>query len=154
MLSQMLFSCTYGEKRTFYPREIFKCWQVWLWRNNIVTAIEQGYRVNSKFDHICERYSPLKYACPRFDLSSTKFERNPVAAVRVTAPSVFRQVPGSKLRQATILNDTKNLYDVHNPQTISDLGVTFQTIWSIHFWEITVLGSRYICTDVQMEPKL
>ena len=24
----MLFSCTYGEKRTFYPREIFKCWQV------------------------------------------------------------------------------------------------------------------------------
>ena len=33
-----------------------------------VTAIDHS-RVNSKFGHICERYSPLKYAWPRFDLS-------------------------------------------------------------------------------------
>ena len=25
----------------------------------IVTTIDRGYRVNSKFGHICERYSPL-----------------------------------------------------------------------------------------------
>ena len=31
-------------------------------------------------------------------------------------------------RQAAILNDIKNLFDVHNPQTIPDLGVKFQTI--------------------------
>ena len=33
-----------------------------------VTAIDH-FRVNSKFGHICERYGPLKYAWPRFDLS-------------------------------------------------------------------------------------
>ena len=31
-------------------------------------------------------------------------------------------------RQAAILNDIKNLFEVHNPQTIPDLGVKFQTI--------------------------
>ena len=31
-------------------------------------------------------------------------------------------------RQAAILNDINNLFDVHNPQTIPDLGVKFQTI--------------------------
>ena len=31
-------------------------------------------------------------------------------------------------RQAAILNDIKNLFDMHNPQTIPDLGVKFQTI--------------------------
>ena len=53
----------------------------------------------------------------------TKFERNPVG-VRVTAPSVYIQDG----HQAAILNDIKNLFDVHNPQTIPDLGVKFQTI--------------------------
>ena len=32
-------------------------------------GIGQRARVNRKFGHICERYSPLKYAWPRFDLS-------------------------------------------------------------------------------------
>ena len=41
----------------------------------------------------------------------TKFERNPVGDVRVTAPSVFTS------KMTAILNDTKNLFDVHNPQT-------------------------------------
>ena len=36
-------------------------------------------------------------------------------------------------RQAAILNDIKNLFDVHNPQTRPDLGVKFQTILSTHF---------------------
>ena len=49
----------------------------------------------------------------------TKFERNPVS---VTAPSVFTS------KMAAILNDIKNLFDVHNPQTIPDLGVKIQTI--------------------------
>ena len=31
--------------------------------------------------------------------------------------------------QGAILNDIKNLFDVHNPQTTPDLGVKFQTIW-------------------------
>ena len=31
-------------------------------------------------------------------------------------------------RQAAILNDIKNLFDVHNPQILPDLGVKFQTI--------------------------
>ena len=53
-------------------------------------------------------------------------------------------------RQAAILNDIKNLFDVHNPQTIPNLGVKFQTIWSIHFWEIAVHGRTYVRT----EPKL
>ena len=35
-------------------------------------------------------------------------------------------------RQAAILNDIKNLFDVHNPQTIPDLGVKFQTTYLIH----------------------
>ena len=39
----------------------------------IVTAIEQGYRVNIKFGHICERYSPLKYAWPKFDHIMTSY---------------------------------------------------------------------------------
>ena len=52
----------------------------------------------------------------------TKFERNPVGVVGVTAPSVFTS------KMAAILNDIKNLFDVHNPQTIPDLGVKFQTI--------------------------
>ena len=51
-------------------------------------------------------------------------------------------------RQAAILKDIKNLFDVHNPQTIPDLGVKFQTFWSIHFWEIAVHGSTYGRTDV------
>ena len=57
----------------------------------------------------------------------TKFEKNPVGVVRVKAPSVFTS------KMAAILNDIKNLFDVHNPQTIPDLGVKFQTILSIHF---------------------
>ena len=51
----------------------------------------------------------------------TKFQRNPVGG-RVTAPSVFTS------KMAAILNYIKNLFDVHNPQTIPDLGVKFQTI--------------------------
>ena len=54
----------------------------------------------------------------------TKFERNPVSVVRVTAPSVFT----SKMAARPILNDIKNLFHVHNPQTIPDLGVKFQII--------------------------
>ena len=30
-------------------------------------------------------------------------------------------------RQAAILNDIKNLFDVHNPQTVPVLGLKFQT---------------------------
>ena len=60
------------------------------------------------------------------------------------APSVF------KSKMAARLNDIKKLFDVHNPQTIPDLGVKFQTVWSIDFWEIAVHGS----TDVLTEPKL
>ena len=52
----------------------------------------------------------------------TKFERNPVGVVRVTAPSVFAS------KMAAILNDITDLFDVHNPQTIPDVGVKFQTI--------------------------
>ena len=48
--------------------------------------------------------------------------------------------------QAAILN-IKNLFDVHKPQTIRDRGVKFQTIWPIHFWEITLHGSTYGRTD-------
>ena len=52
---------------------------------------------------------------------------------------------------AAILNDIKNPFDVHNPQTIPDLGVKFQTIWPTHFWEIAVHGSTdgrtYVHTD-------
>ena len=51
----------------------------------------------------------------------TKFERNPVVGVRVTAPSVFTS------KMAAILNDIKNLFDVHNPLSIPDLGVKSQT---------------------------
>ena len=51
----------------------------------------------------------------------TKFERNPVG-VRVTAPSVFTS------KMAAIFNYIKNRFDPHNPQTIPDLGVKFQTI--------------------------
>ena len=54
----------------------------------------------------------------------TKFERNPVGVVRVTAPSLFTSQDG---RQAAILNDIKNLFDVHNPQTVPVLGLKFQT---------------------------
>ena len=43
-------------------------------------------------------------------------------------------------RQAAILNDIKNLFDVHNPQTVPVLGLKFQTSWPIHFWEIAVHG--------------
>ena len=50
----------------------------------------------------------------------TKFD--PAGVVRVTAPSVFPS------KMATIFNDIKDLFDVHNPQTIPDLGVKFQTI--------------------------
>ena len=46
----------------------------------------------------------------------TKFERNPVG-VRVTAPSLFTS------KMAAILNDIKNLFDVHNPQTVPVLGL-------------------------------
>ena len=49
--------------------------------------------------------------------------------------------------QAAILDYIKNLFDVHNPQTIPDLGVKFQTIWSIHFWEIIVHGSMSVLPD-------
>ena len=52
-------------------------------------------------------------------------------------------------RQAAILNDIKNLFDVHNPQTIADLVVKFQTIWSIHFWEIAV----YVKPQAHVRPK-
>ena len=52
----------------------------------------------------------------------TKFERNPVSVVRVTAPSVFIS------KMAASLNDIKKLFDVHDPQTIPDLGVKFQII--------------------------
>ena len=51
--------------------------------------------------------------------------------------------------QATILNYIKNLFDVHNPQTIRDLCVKFQTIWPIHFWEIAVHGSMYVCMEAK-----
>ena len=65
-------------------------------------------------------------------------QRNPVGVVRVTAPSVFI----SKMTTGPPFWITsKNLFDVHNPQTIPDLGVKFQTIWPIHFWEIAVHGS-------------
>ena len=57
----------------------------------------------------------------------TKFSRNPVGVVRVTAPSVFTSKMAIR-HQAAILNEIKNLFDVHNPQTIPDLGVKFQTI--------------------------
>ena len=30
-------------------------------------------------------------------------------------------------RQAAILNDIKNLFDMHNPQTVPVLGLKFQT---------------------------
>ena len=46
-------------------------------------------------------------------------------------------------RQAAILNDIKNLFDVHNPQTVPVLGLKFQTSWPIHFWEIAVHGRTY-----------
>ena len=72
----------------------------------------------------------------------TKFERIPVG-VSYGSKCVYIQ-DGS---QAAILNDIKNLFDVHNPQTIPDLGVKFQTIWSIHFWEIAVHGRTYVRTD-------
>ena len=55
----------------------------------------------------------------------TKFERSPAGVVRVTAPKCVYIQDG---RPAAILNDIKNLFDVHNPQTIPDLGVKFQTI--------------------------
>ena len=51
----------------------------------------------------------------------TKFERNRVV-VRVTAPSLFQDG-----RHFAILNDIKNLFDVHNPQTVPVLGLKFQT---------------------------
>ena len=57
----------------------------------------------------------------------TKFERNPVGVVRVTAPSLFTS------KMAAILNDIKNLFDVHNPQTVPVLGLKFQTSGPIHF---------------------
>ena len=44
----------------------------------------------------------------------TKFERNPVG--------VFT------FKMAASLNDIKNLFEVHNPQTTPDLDVKFQTI--------------------------
>ena len=53
-------------------------------------------------------------------------------------------------RQAAILNDIKNLLDVLYPQTIPDLGVKFQTIWSIHFWEIAVHGSMDVWTETKL----
>ena len=52
-------------------------------------------------------------------------------------------------RQSAILNDMKNLFEVHNPQTLPDLGLKFQTIWSIHFWEIAVHRSTYVRTYVR-----
>ena len=57
----------------------------------------------------------------------TKFERNADSVVRVTAPtSKCVYIQGG--RQAAILKDINNLFDVHNPQTIPDLGVKFQII--------------------------
>ena len=76
----------------------------------------------------------------------TKFERNPFGVVRVTAWFTSKM--------AAILNDIKNLFDVHNPQTIPDHGVKFQTIWSIHFWEIAVHGSTDVRTYGWTETKL
>ena len=35
------------------------------------------------------------------------------------------------------------IYAVHNPQSIPDLGVKFQTIWPIHSWKIAVHRSMY-----------
>ena len=52
-------------------------------------------------------------------------ERNPVGVVRVKAPSVFTSKMATR---PPFVNDIKNLFDVHNPQTIPDLGVMFQTI--------------------------
>ena len=53
----------------------------------------------------------------------TKFERNPVGVTSYGSKSVYIQDG----RQAAILNDIKNLFDVHNPQTIPVLGLKFQT---------------------------
>ena len=55
----------------------------------------------------------------------TKFERNPVGGYLSYGSKCVYIQDG---RQAAILNDIKNLFDVHNPQTISDLGIKFQTI--------------------------
>ena len=58
-------------------------------------------------------------AIPSF-LSEPSIERNPVGVVRVIGcPSEVYIQDGS---QAAILNDIKNLFDVHNPPTIPDLG--------------------------------
>ena len=55
----------------------------------------------------------------------TKFDRNPSwCCLSYGSKCVYIQDG----RQAAILNDIKNLFDVHNPQTIPDLGVKFQTI--------------------------
>ena len=58
----------------------------------------------------------------------TKFERNPVSVVQVTVCLHPRCVYIQDGRQAAILNNIKNLFDVNNPQTIPDLGIKFQTI--------------------------
>ena len=57
---------------------------------------------------------------PKHSLNA-KFERNPVGFVRVTAKCVYSKDG----RQAAICNDIKNLFDVHNPQTIADLGASW-----------------------------
>ena len=54
----------------------------------------------------------------------TKFERNPVGVVRVTAPSLFTSKMAAR---PPFWNDIKNLFDVHNPQTVPVLGLKFQT---------------------------
>ena len=55
----------------------------------------------------------------------TKFERNPVSVVRVTAPSVLTSKMAAGRPFGMI---STNLFDLHNPQTIPDLSVKFQTI--------------------------
>ena len=58
-------------------------------------------------------------------LSVPSLKEIQLVLLRLTALSVNYIQDG---RQAAILNDIKNLFDVHNPQTIPDLGVKFQTI--------------------------
>ena len=50
-------------------------------------------------------------------------------------------------RQTAILNAIKNLFDVHNLQTVPVLGLNFLTSWPIHFWEIAAHGQTDVRTD-------
>ena len=54
---------------------------------------------------------------------------------------------------AAILNDIKTLFDVHNTQTIPDLGVKFQT-YLIHTLLRNRCPRKYGQTYVRTEPKL